>query len=154
MFIHLKRYLHLYRLIQYNHTHMKNKHIVFAALFLLVSGYSFGQTTVGGDSDKHGCKASAGYTYSTLKKECVRVFEQPIQLVEVSPKGSFTAATALVFDATQKKAEVFLSDLAPGSLVLTRKSKTDVWKKGAYELRKINSGYSLKKAGVEIFKSK
>lgn len=136
---------------------MKNKHIVLAALFLLVSGVSsFAQTSpvVGGDSDKHGCKASAGYTYSTLKKECIRVFEQQVQLAEVSPKGGASYMAAVIFDASQKKAELFFAELASGSLVLNRKGKTEVWKKGGYELSKTAAGYSLKKSGIEIFKSK
>lgn len=30
---------------------------------------------VGNDRDKHGCKASAGYIWSELKGECVRIWE-------------------------------------------------------------------------------
>jgi len=32
---------------------------------------------VGGDSDTHGCKASAGYTWCEPKKKCVRLWEEP-----------------------------------------------------------------------------
>ena len=35
---------------------------------------------VGGDSDAHGCKASAGYTWSVVKNECIRIFESGIRL--------------------------------------------------------------------------
>ena len=40
---------------------MKNKNILLGVL-LLVSSYGYSQHIVGNDSDKHGCKASAGYT--------------------------------------------------------------------------------------------
>ena len=35
---------------------------------------------VGGDSDEHGCKGSAGYSWSIVKNECIRLFESGIRL--------------------------------------------------------------------------
>lgn len=54
------------------------KTIVFSAMFL--GSLVFAQTTpvLGGDKDAHGCIGSAGYTYSQVKKDCVRTFEQKI----------------------------------------------------------------------------
>lgn len=31
---------------------------------------------VGGDKDKHGCIASAGYTWSEAQKDCIRLWEK------------------------------------------------------------------------------
>lgn len=31
---------------------------------------------VGGDKDKHGCIASAGYTWSEVQKDCIRLWEK------------------------------------------------------------------------------
>jgi hypothetical protein len=66
------------------------KTILFSTMFL--GSLVFAQQThvVGGDKDVHGCKASAGYTYSQIKNDCVRVFEQKIKLKEVSSDKSYT----------------------------------------------------------------
>jgi len=52
------------------------KTIFLSAMFL--GSLVFAQQThvVGGDRDAHGCIGSAGYTYSQIKKDCVRTFEQ------------------------------------------------------------------------------
>ncbi|MBB5637212.1 hypothetical protein HDF26_004445 [Pedobacter cryoconitis] len=72
---------------------------------------------VGGDADAHGCKASAGYTWSTIKKACIRVFELPLKLSD--PKGSMIAGVVIADD--KKQAEVFAKE---GNFILTRKSET------------------------------
>ena len=72
---------------------------------------------VGGDSDAHGCKASAGYTWSTLKKACIRVFELPLKLSD--PKGSMIAG--IVISDDKKQAEVFAKE---GNFILDQKSET------------------------------
>ncbi|MEY2829228.1 MAG: hypothetical protein RIQ33_1086, partial [Bacteroidota bacterium] len=40
-------------------------------------------TIVGNDADKHGCKPSAGYTWSVLKNDCIRIWETGIQLSQI-----------------------------------------------------------------------
>src|SRR6218665_380242 len=35
---------------------------------------------VGADSDAHGCKASAGYTWSQVQEKCLRLFEAGTRL--------------------------------------------------------------------------
>lgn len=35
---------------------------------------------VGNDADEHGCKASAGYRWSVLRNECIRIFEAGVRL--------------------------------------------------------------------------
>ncbi|MBB5623009.1 hypothetical protein HDE69_004091 [Pedobacter cryoconitis] len=71
---------------------------------------------VGGDSDAHGCKASAGYTWSVLKKNCIRAFELPLKLS--NPSGSTMAGVA--FSEDKKQAEVFAKE---GSFILTQKAE-------------------------------
>ena len=43
-----------------------------------------GGVIVGGDSDAHGCKASAGYTWSNTRASCVRLWEVGVRLKPVS----------------------------------------------------------------------
>ncbi|MCI3938650.1 hypothetical protein MQX03_15735 [Chryseobacterium aahli] len=125
------------------------KSILFSAM--LLSSFAFAQK-VGGDKDVHGCKGSAGYTYSQVKKDCVRVFEQKIKLTEVKPKGSSTSMTAIIFSKDMKKAEVFLPEQNTGSLILTKLGKGKVWKNGKYILAPYKkTGYQLKKDNVVIY---
>lgn len=134
---------------------MNKKTIIFGALFMLVSALSFGQSgeKMGGDKDAHGCKASAGYTFSIIKNECVRVFEQKIKLTETKPAGSSTSMCAVIFSADNKKAEVFLKDGAESSQILVRKGKKGhySWTKGNLSLAKNKTGYELKKDNVIIY---
>ncbi|UEQ77949.1 hypothetical protein [Chryseobacterium arthrosphaerae] len=126
------------------------KTIVFSAMFL--GSLVFAQTTpvLGGDKDAHGCIGSAGYTYSQVKKDCVRTFEQKIKLKEVASKGDYISA--VIFSKDMKKAEVFVKDAEGGSIVLTRTGKAKVWKKDGYLLVPFKkSGYQLKKDNVVIY---
>ncbi|WES99447.1 hypothetical protein P2W68_07465 [Chryseobacterium arthrosphaerae] len=126
------------------------KTIVFSAMFL--GSLAFAQTTpvLGGDKDAHGCIGSAGYTYSQVKKDCVRTFEQKIKLKEVASKGDYISA--VIFSKDMKKAEVFVKDAGGGSIVLTRAGKAKAWKKDGYVLVPFKkSGYQLKKDNVVIY---
>ena len=48
---------------------------------------------VGNDSDEHGCKASAGYTYCDKKSKCIRSWEENCTNVKIMP--STASATAI-----------------------------------------------------------
>jgi len=71
---------------------------------------------VGGDSDLHGCKASAGYQWSELKQDCIRSFELPLKIISADS----TTQTGVVFSADSTQAEMF----APtGHYLLKRDTK-------------------------------
>ena len=66
---------------------MKIKHILLLALLTGIGGHCFVQTDsrpqsniVGNDRDADGCIGSAGYTWSQIKKDCIRLFEEKVQL--------------------------------------------------------------------------
>jgi hypothetical protein len=99
------------------------------------------ETVVGGDSDSHGCKASAGYTWSTLKKECIRIFENSTRLNHAEDGKTYTTASYVIFDGN--KAELFL-DTQKESIILERKSEGDSWVNGDWQLIPWK-GYVLKK---------
>ena len=61
---------------------------------------------IGGDKDKYGCKGSAGYQWSELKRECIRSFELPLQLY--NNDKSFSAG--VLFNSDSSKAEVFCKE--------------------------------------------
>src|SRR4051812_16614836 len=97
---------------------MKNNSILLCGLCMVISFFSIGQTPTapGSDRDKHGCIASAGYTYSEIKKTCIRLFEQQIKLSEVNPGGTSSIA-AVIFSNDNKKAEVFLPTNRTGQIL-------------------------------------
>jgi len=128
------------------------KTILLSTMFL--GSLVFAQQTQikGGDRDAHGCIGSAGYTYSQIKKDCVRTFEQKIKLTEVAPKDSYTSIAAVIFSKDMKKAEVFVKDAETGSIILTRAGKAKLWKKDGYTLVPYKkNGYQLKKDNVVIY---
>lgn len=104
------------------------------------------EVIVGGDTDSHGCKASAGYTWSTLKKECIRIFEGT-KLSHYDDGKTYTSASYVVFDGN--KAELFL-DTQKESLILERKSEGDSWINGDWQLIPWK-GYVLKKGGKILY---
>jgi hypothetical protein len=99
------------------------------------------EAVAGGDSDSHGCKASAGYTWSTLKKECIRIFENSTRLDHAEDGKTYTTASYVIFDGN--KAELFL-DTQKESIILERKSEGDSWINGDWQLIPWK-GYVLKK---------
>ena len=98
-------------------------------------------SVVGGDSDEHGCKASAGYTWSLLKKECIRIFENSTKLSHAEDGKTYTTVAYVIFDGD--KAELFLYTQKE-SIILERKSEGDSWVKDDLQLIPWK-GYVLKK---------
>lgn len=105
------------------------------------------ETLVGGDSDSHGCKASAGYTWSVLKKECIRVFENSTRLNHAEDGKTYSTVSYVIFDGN--KAELFL-DTQKESVILERKSEGDSWVNGDWQLIPWK-GYVLKKGGKVLY---
>ncbi len=106
---------------------------------------------VGGDKDDDGCLASAGYTWSKLNKECVRVFTG-IQLLPVEKSENqedAVFATYLLFDESGDNAELFLPN-QDDSVIVKRDSKGKPWRNGDWELIQ-NKGFQLKKAGKLVY---
>lgn len=90
---------------------LKNLLVGFLIIFAFVSGYFFSQKydlkiesknspktlqaisptvkdepLVGNDSDEHGCKGSAGYSWCEIKQKCLRIWEEPCLSDEESIK--------------------------------------------------------------------
>ena len=105
------------------------------------------EVAVGGDSDSHGCKASAGYTWSVLKKECIRIFENSTKLNHAEDGKTYSTVSYVIFDGN--KAELFL-DTQKESIILERKSEGDTWVNGDWQLIPWK-GYVLKKAGKILY---
>ena len=134
---------------------MKKVVPAIAILICLAVNTMVGQTKVGDDKDEHGCRASAGYTFSVIKNECIRVFEQEIKLDEANPTGTSTTVAAVIFDEDKTKAEVFIPNVK-GGIILLREGQAGnyKWKKGKLSLLdKGKEGYVLLKKKKTLFKS-
>ncbi len=73
---------------------------------------------VGADRDVHGCIASAGYTYSVVRQECIRLWETGTALTPVVQIENPVLAAYVVRSANWQHAEIFLPG-QEGSTVLT-----------------------------------
>ncbi|WP_343609140.1 hypothetical protein [Chryseobacterium oranimense] len=135
------------------------KTILLGAMFLSSLAFTQQKTPVlGGDKDVHGCRSSAGYTYSQIKNDCVRVFEQKIKLKEVNSDKSYTSMTAVIFSKDMKRAEIFIPDGNAKSIILVREGKSKMWKSGSYIKETYvlvpykKTGYQIKKDDVVIYR--
>lgn len=133
------------------------KIILLSAMFL--GSLAFAQKSapvLGGDRDVHGCISSAGYTYSQLKNNCIKTFNQKIKLKEISTDKSYTSMTAIIFNKSMTKAEVFIPDGAAKSIILDKAGKEKIWKSGShikdsYVLTPHKKSYQIKKNDVVIY---
>lgn len=102
------------------------------------------------DKDENGCLASAGYVWSKVNKECVKVFTG-MQLNPVSnPENEDEALSAyILFNEDGDQAELFLPN-ETSSHVLAKQSNGNLWILGDWQLIKGN-GYTLKKADKLMF---
>ncbi|MFP7654878.1 hypothetical protein [Chryseobacterium proteolyticum] len=139
---------------------MKNTKLLLAVMITAMfttTGWAQKTTpkVAGGDKDQHGCIGSAGYTYSVLKDDCVKLFEEKIQLREANPQKSYVSNAVVILSKDKKKAELFLPE-SKGSIILNRTLEylnTSVYKskKGTYNLNKEKDSYTLRKGKKIIY---
>ncbi len=101
---------------------------------------------VGGDRDRHSCITSAGYQWSVVKNECIRIFESGIRLNAVAANLDKTFAGYAVFksDTDKAQAELFLvGEKRPPILTRIGKDDSNIWKNDAYTLTLNKDTYSL-----------
>ena len=64
-----------------------------------------GSQLIGGNKDEHGCLTAAGYTWSELRRDCIRIFEDGVRVDAPSLQPSLTSYA--VFAADSSRVEVF-----------------------------------------------
>lgn len=120
--------------------------IAMAGLALTASAASGNAPRVGADRDQHGCIASAGYTYSVIRKNCIRLFESGIRLEPVKQSGSQVASAFVVFkgESGVGNAELFLPEIK-GSIILKKVpgENAGLWKSRAYKLSQWKGMYMI-----------
>lgn len=80
---------------------------------------------IGADKDEHGCIVSAGFTWSVLKNDCIRIFEIGYRMnpVKVSFEDEAILNAFVLFNENEDKVEVFLPNVS-GSIILEKSNKT------------------------------
>lgn len=108
---------------------------------------------VGYDKDEHGCKASAGYTWSEVRQDCIRVFESGIRM-----EGTDGKSTAfLVFSTDSSKVELFFSDGIPNEILDRRSlpngnSAWNVEDDDTKNVHQVDGIWTISQRGKEIYR--
>ena len=112
------------------------KLLTAAALTLSLAAYAQADTPMlGNDTDEHGCKASAGQSYSFLRKKCVQVFN--VAQIKLTDPNNDTLAVYGIQSANKARVELFGADIAENTI-----------------LRKTQHGYASADGKIRLQKSK
>lgn len=110
-----------------------------------------GKVQLGTDKDANGCVTSAGYRWSEIRKECIRVFEEGYRLNAIEElrdeDASFSAF--VIFEDGGNRAELYLPD-GGKAIMLTRQDKKGAYKNNRWSLQ-AQKGYTLKKDGNIVY---
>lgn len=114
---------------------------------------------VGNDADEHGCKNSAGYTWSILKNECIRIFEEGVKFSPVNSSSTQNAYLVFISDPKQlQNAELFLPNFKQGILLDEKRQVTTSNEKIIFEnqLHKIvviqtESNFQIQENGLILY---
>ncbi|GHE43128.1 hypothetical protein [Sphingobacterium griseoflavum] len=96
---------------------------------------------LGGDKDDNGCLASAGYTWSKVRENCIRPWEEAITMNVTDTSTSFETAAFVLIDSTKHQAELFLKE-EDESILLDSVSPL-LYKNKQYTLAQENHCWSL-----------
>jgi hypothetical protein len=105
----------------------------------------------GSDHDTHNCIASAGYTWSELKNDCVRSWEVGVQFDPSATRKDKTNIASVLF--LNNKAEVFASELKTPVILNAVKNGNIVFENTTEKVAilKENGLLNLKIGGVVLY---
>ena len=101
---------------------------------------------VGNDADTHGCKGSAGYTWSILKNKCIRIFEDGIGLEVKAADLDKSLSAFVVFKSENEDNQVEMYiPRENGSVLLKKDAKigSGKWANDKYILSQWKGVYTL-----------
>ena len=103
------------------------------------------------DKDENGCLTSAGYVWSKLNKECIKVFTG----MQLNPTSNLenedeTLSAYILFNEEGNQAELYLPN-ETSSIILTQENKAKPWVFEDWQLMKVKAGYILTKADKPMF---
>lgn len=105
---------------------------------------------VGNDKDEHGCIGSAGYTWSVVKNDCIRLFEDGVFL----DKSNADESVALVFSNDSVSAEIFYTDKKETEILKRSESDKTIWTKGNKTIKSDNNLWVLAVDGKVVYKQR
>lgn len=111
---------------------------------------------IGVANDAHGCNKAAGYIWSEVKQNCIRIFEDGIKMESVTDTAS-TLAAYIVFSPDSLKAELFLPETETYP-VLDRRSLPDggyAWNiedDDTMNVRVSNGQWIIEQRGIQLYK--
>lgn len=131
----------------------KRSLLLFCLCFCVGAACSLQQKkAVGADSDAHGCKASAGYSYSALRGQCLRPWEEGIALSAAVNEGNLMSSRAyVVLSADGTQAELFWALGPAGILERAFNEKGPYWQKDNVRLERLPEGWRLYQDGRLLF---
>jgi hypothetical protein len=105
---------------------------------------------MGNDADEYGCKASAGYRWSVLRNECIRIFEVGIRLdpIAIDLEQSLSAFVVIKTDSSDQEIELFVP--YDEQTIIVKKEDTYKWKNDKYLLTKTKNTYSIEDANKKL----
>jgi len=102
------------------------------------------------DKDEHGCLISAGYVWSVVGNECVKVYSGvPLNPIELPANTDETKCVYVLFSEDGKKAELFLPDSTDSFILNEFKPKK--WSNQKWYLAFNGQKYELSKDGNLVF---
>ena len=101
---------------------------------------------VGSNTDEHGCNRTAGMQWSTIRNECIAIFQAGIRLAPVDSFMDKNSAAFVVFksDIDDVQLELFIPKHEETIIVEKVKDDTEgTWKNDDYMLTKSKGVYTL-----------
>ena len=90
------------------------------------------ETLEGGDRDEHGCIGSAGYLWSTLRGECIQVFEVGTRLNPVDMEQEEAVISAFIVSKEGDNSQVELFITGEDQNLILKKEADGTFKNGKY----------------------
>lgn len=131
---------------------MKKLLFLLAACVALGACCRAGLQKTGSHRDAYGCIASAGYTWSQVAGDCLRLWEAGVRLQNVQEPDA-TAAAYAVISADGSQVELFMPQQE--TVLMPRSFTPDgpIWKKGALRLERMPEGWFLYQQDALIYQA-
>lgn len=108
---------------------------------------------VGNDVDEHGCKPSAGFSWSVVKNECIQIFNSGIRLEAKAADVDKTTSAFIVFksETDDAQAELYLpSEKKSILLAKDKKNGAGKWTNTDYVLSQWKGMYTLENSKKKV----
>ena len=116
-----------------------SKKIIFVFMAIITTLGVGAESLCGGDRDSHGCIGSAGYQWSEVRQDCIRLWEAGVELDSIKIEDAWYGVYG-VFDTDSSKVELFYPNKEK-SIILEKNQNN--WNGKDYILEKMGDSYKL-----------